>query len=371
MRKLLSLLVLLVSASALEAQTISDITNFYTHIDTAKVKTLDFEFENLSFFDNTEYMGDIVDGYTWTGAWIRPKLGYTFNDKLKVEFGGHFLRYHDRDDYTVVRPWLTAEFQMFKPLKVIFGNLDENNNHGLVKQLWEPERILTDPPREGIQFQLKTKYFEADNWMSWEQFILPGDPYQEHMTFGFTSRGQIYSNSVTTVKIPLQLLVYHMGGEIDSSPLPVVTHLNYGTGLETNFNFGEQFVKSVDLNALWIAYQCPDGPAPYPYDKGYGYSVTLAGDTRLGRISFDYWNGYQFVAPYGKKMYWSVSDRDPALSQQDRSQIAMNYMLRQHIMKDIEFAFIGEAYWDFLTQRFSFGFGYYLVINADFLLKRF
>ncbi len=371
MQKLIYILLLTLTVYQLTGQTLSDLTYFYKNIDTTEVKKLNFEIESMSFFDNTEYMGDIVDGYTWTGAWVRPKLNYTFSDKLKVELGGHFLRYHARDEYTIVRPWFTAEFQMFEPLKVVFGNLDENNNHGLLKQLWEPERILTDAPREGIQFLYKSRFLEVENWMSWEQFILPGDPYQEHFTFGLTGRGQLYSNSGTTVKIPLQLLVYHQGGEIDSSPLGVVTHYNYGTGLETNFKVGDGFIKSVDFNAHWLGYQCPDGPAPYPYNNGHGYAVTLAGDTRWGKLSLDYWNGYQFIAPYGKRIYMSISDRDIALSEQDRSQLAMNYMLRQHILKDIEFAFIGEAYWDFLTERFSFGFGYYLVINSDFFLKKF
>ena len=67
----------------------------------------------------------------------------------------------------------------------------------------------------------------------------------------------------------------------------------------------------------------------------------------------------------------SISDRNITLSQADRSQAAFNYMMKHRILKDIEFAFQGEALYDFLTTRFSFAFGYYLVINQDFLLKRF
>lgn len=371
MKKLLFLFCLILSVAQLEAQTLTDLNYHYKELDTTEVKTLNFRIESMSFFHNTEYMGDIVDGYTWTGAWLRPKLSYTFSDKLKLDVGGHFLRYHSRDDFTIVRPWFSAEYQMFDKMKVVFGNLNENRNHGLVKQLWEPERMMTDAPREGVQFLYQSKFVELQNWMSWEQFILPGDPYQEHFTFGLSGRAQIYSNSVSTVKVPLQLLVYHQGGEIDSSPLGVVTHYNYATGLETNFKVGDHFLKDIDLNMHWVGYQCPDGPAPYGYDNGYGYSITVAGDTRLGKFSFDYWNAYQFIAPYGKRIYMSISHRDIALSQQNRSQAAFNYMMKQRVLKDIEFAFQGEALYDFLTTKFSFAFGYYLVINQDFLLKNF
>jgi hypothetical protein len=371
MKKILNTLVLLMLVAQLSGQTIADLNHFYKTLDTTKVKTLDFRFESMSFFHNAEWMGDIVNGYTWTGAWVRPKFSYTFSDKLKVDVGGHFLRYHSRNDFTVVRPWVSVEYQMFDKMKVVFGNLNENYNFGLVKQLWEPERMMTDAPREGVQFLYNSKNFEIQNWMSWEQFILPGDPYQEHFTFGLSGQAQLYSNSMTTVKLPLELLVYHRGGEIDSSPLGVVTHYNYATGLETNFKVGDGFLKSADFNLHWVGYQCPDGPAPYGYDNGHGYSMTLAGDTRLGKFSLDYWNAYQFIAPYGKRIYMSISDRDIALSQTNRSQAAFNYMMKHHILKDIEFAFQGEAIYDFLTTKFSFAFGYYLVINQDFLLKRF
>ena len=371
MRIFVYILCLLLAVIQLQGQTITDLNYHYKSLDSSEAKALNFRIESMSFFHNTEYMVDIVDGYTWTGAWLRPKLSYTFSEKLKLDVGGHFLRYHSRDDFTIVRPWFSAEYQMFPKMKAVFGNLNLNHNQGLVKQLWEPERIMTDNPREGVQFLYNSTNFKLQNWMSWEQFILRGDPYQEHFTFGLSGLGQLYSNSVTTIKIPIQLLVYHMGGEIDSSPLPVVTHYNYATGVETSFKVGDQFLKNIGLNLHWVGYQCPDGPAPYGYDNGHGYSVTLAGDTRFGKFSFDYWNAYQFIAPYGKRIYMSISDRDIALSQTDRSQVAFNYLMKQHILKDIEFAFQGEALYDFLTTRFSFAFGYYLVINQDFLLKRF
>lgn len=372
MKKLIFLFLLQIIWVNVKAQSITDLNNFHSNINPEEVKSLFFEIENYSFYHNTEYMGDIVNGYTWTGAWLRPKLRYTFSENLNMKFGGHFLRYHSRDEYTFARPWLSVQFRMSDKMTAIFGNLNQNKDFGLVKQLWEPERIMIDPPREGIQFFYKTDFIELQNWISWEQFILTGDPFQEHFTFGLSSSGQLFSNSVSTVKIPLQLLVYHKGGEIDSSPLEVITHYNYATGLETNFKIGENLIRNIDLNLHWLGYQVPDGPAPYNYDNGHAYSISLAADTKLGKFSLDYWNAYQFIAPYGKKIYMSASDRDlNNLSQQDRSQLSFNFIHKQKILKDMEFAFVGETFYDLITTRFSFGFGYHLVINQDFFLKRF
>jgi len=256
-------------------------------------------------------------------------------------------------------------------MKAIFGNINQNNNQGLIKQLWEPERMMTDAPTEGIQFLFDFKHLKIQNWMSWEQFILYEDPWQEHFTFGLTSDAQLYSNSNITVEFPFQLMVYHKGGEIDSSPLEVVTHYNYATGLELGIKTGNSFFKKIDFNSYWLGYQCPDGPSPFNYDNGHGISIVASTDTKLGRFTFDYWNAYQFVSPFGRKLYQSFSDNTPGYKEDDRSMLAFNYSLKQHITKDIHFAFQGEAFYDLLTSRFSFGFGYYLLINQDFLVKKF
>ena len=362
---------LIFTASGLVAQDIGSLNSSYKNIDTSSVKNLDFRFESLSFFLNNEYSGDIVDGYTWTGAWFRPKLVYTFTDKLKVETGAHLLRYHSRDNFTISSPWFSAHYQMSDHLSAIFGNLNQNNNHGLLKQLWEPERVMTDAPEEGIQFLYESKCLNMQTWMSWEQFILKDDPFQEHFTFGVSADARIFSNSNINVSVPLQLLAYHMGGEIDSSPLGVVTHYNYAGGLKLGIDTDHDFFRNLNFNTFWLGYNCPDGPEPFIYKKGHAVSLVASSDTRWGIFSLDYWNAYQFAAPFGKKIYLSASDKDLSLSQDDRSILTFNYTLKKQIVPDIHFALQGEALYDLLSSDFSFGFGFYLLINHDFLLKKF
>ena len=92
MKKIFYLLCLILVVTQLNAQSLSDLNNHYKDLDSTEIKILNFRIESMSFFHNTEYMGDIVDGYTWTGAWLRPKLSYTFSEKLKLDVGGHFYR---------------------------------------------------------------------------------------------------------------------------------------------------------------------------------------------------------------------------------------------------------------------------------------
>ncbi len=371
MKQVVFAVLLLMVTYPVIAQDIAGLNTSYKNLDAGSVKDLEFRFESLSFFLDDEFEGDIVDGYTWTGAWVRPKLVYSFAENLKIEAGGHFLRYHGRDNFTISRPWFSAEYRMNKNLLVIFGDLNQNGNHGLLKQLWEPERVLTDVPEEGIQFLYKSKYLSLQNWVSWEQFILKGDPFQEHFTFGLSADAHLYKNSEVDVSVPLQLLIYHQGGEIDSSSLNVVTHFNYAGGLKLGIDIDHDFFKKLNFNTFWLGYNCPDGPEPFNYKNGHALSLVASTDTKWGNFSFDYWNAYRFASPFGKKIYLSASDKDLPLSQEDRSLFAFNYTLKKQVVPDIHFAFQGEALYDLKTSDFSFGFGFYLLVNHDFLLKKF
>jgi len=370
MKRTILAVVLVLFATRMFAQDIAGLNSGYKEVDATELKNLGFRFESLSFFLNNEYAGDIADGYTWTGAWFRPKLTYTLAEKLKLEAGGHFLRYHSRDNFTISRPWFSAQYLLSDKLSAVFGNLDQNDNHGLLKQLWDPEHVLTDAPEEGLQFLYKSKFMDMQTWVNWEQLIMKGDPFQEHFTVGISGIGRIYSNSDIGVSVPLQFLVYHQGGEIDSSPLGVVTHYNYATGLELGFNTGSESFRKVNFNSYWLGYNCPDGPAPLVYTSGHALSFVVSADTRWGNFFLDYWNAYRFASPFGKKLYLSVSDKDTSLSQTDRSIAALNYVLKKQIAKGVHFAVQGEALFDFLNSDFSYGYSFYLVINQDFFLKK-
>lgn len=371
MKKIVLLLVASTILLHLNAQDMVGFSSFPEKINPEKVKQLELNFESLSFFLDNEFKSNIVDGYTWTGAWVRPKLSYTFSDQLKFELGGHFLRYHGRDKCTTERPWFSARWQMTDRWQVVFGNLDQHGNHGLSKQLWEPERVMTDTPEEGIQFLYDSPAWTMQTWVNWEQFILPGDPWQEHFTFGTSNAFRIYSNSEVTLDLPVQLLMYHQGGEIDATDLGVVTHLNYASGLNLGIETGGQTISKLHFGSKWIGYECPNGPSPLMYESGHGISVEASALTRWGNFSVDYWNAYRFASPFGKRLYQSASSVDLVNdSEEDRSLISLNYGIQKEIVKDIRFSFQGEAIYDLPTSKFSFGFGFYMAVNHDFFLAK-
>lgn len=368
------LLTLVAFAGSLQGQNFQQFASFYKSPSDVKAAELNFRFESMGFFQNNEYLGNFVDGYTLPGALVRPKLTYSPTDNLYIEVGGQLVKYSGLDKPVNPVPWFSARYRFSDQFSVVTGNLDQNNEHGLMDQLWEPERIYTDQPESGLQFLYSSNRLNAQTWVNWEQFIQRNDPFQEHFTAGLTSDLTAYRNSAVSVKLPVQLLFYHQGGEINYGPsrLRVQTHSNIAAGWELALNTGGDRLKTINLNGYWLGYKALTQESnTLPFGKGHAYLLEASAQTRHSLISLSYWNAYQFIAPKGRLLYQSISDHDPLFTQPDRSVVTAKYLWQKSIAKDARVAFKLEGFIDVPTGDFSYSYGFYLLFNQDFLLTTF
>jgi len=375
MKKLFIIICLILPIIQLEAQTFQNFASSYKKLNDTHEGELNFRFESLGFFQNNEYLGNFVDGYTLTGAMMRPKLSYSPFAGLYLEAGANLVKYNGRDQIANALPWYSARYRFSEHFSVVTGNLDQNNLHNLPEQLWEPERTYTDKPEAGLQFLYSGIKLNAQTWVSWEQFIRKNDPYQEHFTFGLTGDLKAVENAALTVKLPVNLLFYHQGGEINinpNGPRPrVQTHANALVGWELAMNIGEQ-IKTINLNGYWLGYKAVTADTnTKPFGKGHAYLFEASAQTKNSHFSLSYWNAFQFIAPKGRLLYLSVSDSDPTFTQPDRSMLSAKYFWQKNIAKDARVAFQIEAFRDISSGDFSYSYGFFLLLNSDFLLKMF
>lgn len=369
-RKIISaVLILIIFAGTLVAQGTKQFISFYKPQQEVIAGELNFRFESLGFFQNNEYLGNFVDGYTLPGALVRPKLAYAATDALYIELGGQWVKYSGMDNPVNVIPWFSARYRFNDHFTVITGNLDQTNQHGLLEQLWEPERMYADQPESGLQFLYLSNFLNLQTWINWEQFIQKKDPFQEHFTAGLGGDFSVYRSSDLSVKLPVHLLFYHKGGEIDSSDLRVQTHSNVSGGFELAIHAGGQRLKNINLNAYWLGYKAiTEDSNTYPFEKGHAYLVETSVQTNHSHLSLSYWNAFQFIAPQGRFIYQSISDSDPAFVQADRSIVSAKYLWSKEIAKDARVAFQVESYLDIPTGDLSYSYGFYLLFNHDFFL---
>ncbi len=376
MKKLFIIICLILTIIQLDAQTFQRFASSYKESADIKQGELNFRFESLGFFQNNEYVSDLVDGYTLTGAMLRPKLSYSPVNDLYIEVGAHLIKYNGKDNLVNALPWFSARYRFSERFSVVTGNLDQNDQHGLPEQLWEPERIYTDKPEAGLQFLYTGKKLNAQTWVSWDQFIQKNDPYQEHFTFGLTGDLKAVENSALTVKLPVNLLFYHQGGEININPNGarprVQTHANALVGWELAMNIGEQ-VKTINLNGYWMGYKAvTEDSNTLPFGKGHAYLFEASAQTQNSHFSLSYWNAFQFIAPKGREIYQSVSYHNTSLTAPDRVFLSAKYLWHRDIAKGARVAFQIETYLlDAPVGGLSYSYGFFLLLNSDFLLKKF
>jgi hypothetical protein len=373
LRKTIYLGFLILFVNHLNAQSFQEFASFYKNKEDVKAGQLTFRIESMGFFWNNEFQGDFVRGYTLPGALFRPKLTYSPTDALYIEVGGHMVKYSGLDKPVNFISWFSARYRFSERFSAVAGNLDQNNEHGLPEQLWEPERIYTDRPESGLQFLYSGIKLNAQTWVNWEQFIQQNSPFQERFTFGLTGDYAVLRNSVLTVKLPFQVLFYHQGGEINinpNGPRPdVQTHANFAAGWKMAMNVDGQHLKTVNLNGYWLGYDAVTKDSnTLPFVKGHAYLIETSVQTRHSLISLSYWNAFQFIAPKGRLLYQSVSDFDPTFREPDRSMLSAKFFWQKEIVKDARVAFQVESSLDLPTGKLSYSYGFFLLFNQDFLI---
>ena len=170
-------------------------------------------------------------------------------------------------------------------------------------------------------------------------------------------------------------MFYHQGGEINVSPNGprprVQTHANVMAGWKLAMNVGEK-IKTINLDGYWLGYKAvTEDSNTLPFGKGHAWLLETSAQSKNSKISLSYWNAFQFIAPKGRLLYQSVSNSDPTFSQPDRSMVSAKYFWQKNIAKDARVAFQVEAFRDMSSGDFSYSYGFFLLLNPDFLLKKF
>ncbi|MBN1820712.1 MAG: hypothetical protein JXR31_03595 [Prolixibacteraceae bacterium] len=334
-----------------------------------KDNALYFKFESASFFKNNEYESYVADGYTLTGTWLRPKFVYSPSNSVQLELGWHYLKFNGDENATWNLPWFSAKVGLFKNTQLIFGNLKNNYNHRLIQPVWEPERFLTDKPEAGFQFLHNSERLYFDAWINWEQFIVKGDPFQEHFTAGISSELNLSGSGKIRFSVPVQILFHHRGGEIDSSPLKVQTLSNMVGGLKAEIPASGIF-KQVNLSGYYLTFNDGRGNFGLPFEKGSAFFSDISVDTKIGQIGFQIWSSDKFYAVKGMKLLLPGPFNSSAnYDIWGKNLFSVYFDTQKEIINGIIFGARIEGWFE--SSLFSNTAAIYLIVNQDFLLKQF
>lgn len=302
-------------------------------IDTVDVGALKAEVNALAFFQNNEFSSRVAKGYTLPGGWLQPKLTYTPIRQIRIEAGAHLMFYDGANRYPnyayhdIVRwkgnqhthgvhalPYLRAQTD-FRHLTLVLGDLYGAQNHGLVLPLFNPEQNLSTDPEMGFQLLADHRHNHLDMWINWQSYIFNLDSHQEAFTVGVNNT--ILWNHDKDRRLqwetPVQLILQHRGGELDTTNAGVQTVMNAAIGVRMRYRPVRQRVLNhlraeVNLLASWQQHG-----TLWPYDTGMGMHTSLQAQMLRG---LDAELGY-VCAPrrlanlYGSPFFGTLSTRYP------------------------------------------------------------
>jgi hypothetical protein len=236
-----------------------------------------FGIDGGAWFYNNEYFNPYYKGYTLTGQRFIPTLSYNINSQLAISAGAELSRNNGKNISTNLNPFFNLKFIPGKNFSVTMGSYYGGENHKLPEALFSFENQLNEIVENGVRISFIKSYFETENWINWESFILPGDTVQEKFTAGSSNRIRIFDTDKWMVELPLYLLAHHSGGQINITDKPVETLINIGEGITFNRKF-----RAGSQNKLYAKFLILHSMGDFPTDGGIALSPAIG--VKLGNL---------------------------------------------------------------------------------------
>lgn len=375
------------------------------YIDPEKKGQLSVELDNISFFKDNEYTGTIMKGYSLPGLWIQPKVVFYPLANIKLEAGAHLLRYWGATKYPSLAyqdiakwkgnqfqhgfhavPFFRAQMALSDHVNIVLGDIYGGANHDLIEPLYNPELNLTADPEAGLQLLFDSRRFDLDAWVNWESFIFNGDTHQEAFTVGLSSRYKMNDpESRFHFYMPLQALVQHRGGEIDTIySNSVQTLMNGAIGAGAVWNTGNPIFRNVNLEFDVAGYYQQAGII-WPHNKGTGFYVRASADIYDFRVKTSYWNSHKFISMFGSLFYGAVSTAREGVTYDGQSLVYLGFEYSRSFGKGFSMGVDVDIFQHLPVNMYepgkegtsisgratSFSAGVYLRVNPSFLIKSF
>ncbi|WP_207532772.1 hypothetical protein [Desertivirga arenae] len=373
MKKLLLSLIIILQYLLVNAQLQNDSLEYRIKPDTSRTGNLELSLYNFNFLRNYEYFNKFQDGYTLFGSQLEPRLVYYPNSKLLVSAGIHVRKDFGKDGINKTYPLFTIKYQN-KNTAFITGVLESNIHHRFIEPVFDIERKINAPIEYGTQVVINKKNLFLDAFVNWNRMIDRYSPVQEQIFAGASADFGIYSKEGFKFSLPIQFLVFHQGGQIDTDPNPLRTIANTALGFKAQLD-RKGFVRQLKTENYFVTYAefSPTKTAIFQDGRGLFINASLA--TKYGSLTSSYWEGNQYISVTGMPIYQSVSQQidNPGYSEDVRKLLILRYTYQRQLVANLYLDFRVEPVFDLKSagQKMDFSHSLFLVYKQDFkLFKR-
>jgi len=367
--KILLVVIAILLSKELLAQFNNSVFLSNSEINTIDSNKLFFELDNINMFKNNEYFGQFIEGYTIIGYTANPKLTYYYGNKTKISAGAHLLKYSGENDFTKILPIFSFQSKLTDSIDLVIGQIYGSTNHQLIESIFQFERLIENQVENGIQFLVNKKRFTSDIWLNWEQFILKNDPFQEIFTQGTSSKLTLFNNNRLILAIPLQTIISHHGGQVNSHSEELLqTFFNGTIGLNISYSIKDNFIRNIALKNYLVLYKDLSPTPVQLYKEGYAFFPNLIISSKNIDLLTGYWRANDFMSPRGELLFQSISDKNIATAESNRELITIKFDFHKTIVKNLQFGARFEGYYDLINSNFDYVYGLHLVFTPKIKL---
>jgi hypothetical protein len=370
MRQLYIFFLLLPACLSIHAQ---DINQSYLHsknLDSLGEGAIRFRVENNNFLKNNEYFNHFTEGITYFGSQIQPELTYAFSDKARLTAGCFLRYYYGKEKFNSVLPVFTFDYNPLPGVKLTIGQLNGLLAHRLIEPIYSTDNYFKRNPENGIEFDFNRSRIQSGIWISWDHFILPGDNSKEEISGGLNTSWKILAYPrKSNLRLNVQAIIHHYGGQVDASDSPLETRVNIAPGLVFRYwpTFNE--MTSIVLSSYLVQAADQSGTVTIPYKKGWAsYSYILLNHRSVSLLAA-WFHGEYYFAPLGDHMFQSVSELTNWYAGDTRNLLNGKFLFDHSIAKGVNIGVRLESYYDPDKRQFDFCYGMNIKADADWLLN--
>ncbi|MBC8112675.1 MAG: hypothetical protein H7Y04_16625 [Verrucomicrobia bacterium] len=372
---------------------------------TSNKNNIFFGFESFNFLKNNEYADGIANGYTLFGYQITPSFAYQPSEKVSLQAGAFFWKDFGNDNFTQIAPTFSVKLK-FDSLTIISGNLQGNLSHNLIEPLFDFERVINKRLEGGFQLIYHKPRFYADLWIDWLKAIYPASNFQEEISAGLSAHYNLIQTEKMLVRLPLQMQIFHRGGQIGSISKPNTNWLNLALGFSISQQVRNRgFIRSFKVDNYVVLYNnfsedFNNFKSSFVFSRGNGYYFNFLLNTKYVDVMLSYWQGNQFRSLQGGKLFQSVNDiavprvgepdtvtvvpprpnlrgkprpadpPKPYNSEVDRELIIVRLIKDIRVLKNLYVTVRVEPVFNLGTGKFQFSQGFYVNYRQRFLIKK-
>jgi hypothetical protein len=251
------------------------------------------------------------------------------------------------------------------------GNLEGNVAHRLIEPLYNYERVIFNHLENGLQWKIDRKHLWSDTWINWEVQQYLNSPYQEYLSAGHSSMTTVFNSSNGwKVSLPVQGIVTHRGGQLDTDTTGMRTLLNAATGFDIQYTKKNpsSWFRSFSTSNYIAVFRDASPAKTMPFRQGYGIYLNASLHTSYHvSASLGYWMGRNYLATQGGDLFQSAASvfGKSGYTESKRDLVFVRLMYQQKIMDALFVDVRMEPFYDLNKKYLAYAYLVYLTYRTD------